>query len=328
MRFRRPVVLALLSLAAAAALAFWYRGAFLRREPVTPNFGVTFSVKYARELGLDWKAAYAATLDELQIRRLRIPVYWDESEPERGRHVWDDVRWMLDEADKRGAEVILAVGRKTPRWPECHVPTWAKGLPVEEQDARTLDFLRAEIEEFKGHPAVRTWQVENEALFRFGECPPPDRALLREEIRLVRSLDARPILVTDSGELSTWLRAAPLGDGLGISLYRRVRNRVFGELLWPVSPLVYADRMRLIRPLAGNVIVSELQAEPWFSRPVAETPLDEQFRQMDPQRLRDNLDYAVSTGASEIYLWGVEWWYWVRTQGNDGLWKAAQALLS
>jgi hypothetical protein len=235
---------------------------------------------------------------------------------------------MLDEASKRGAEVVLAVGRKTPRWPECHVPGWAAALEESVQQERVLEFLEAEILHFRSHPAVRVWQVENEPLFHFGKCPPPDRDFLKREILLVRGLDARPIMVTDSGELSTWIRTASLGDILGISMYRLVWNKYLGELYWPVSPLYYTDRMNLISPVVKKVIVSELQAEPWFRRPVAETPIDEQFAQMDEARLRGNAEFAASTGASEIYLWGVEWWYWLMTRGHDGLWTAARGLFS
>ena len=118
MRRRRAILLLAIGLAVLAGLVFWYR-ATLPRDAGPAQIGVTFSTKYAKELGLDWKAAYLATLDDLGVRKFRIPVYWDEAEPERGRYAWDEVDWMLDEAAKRGADVILAVGRKTPRWPEC-----------------------------------------------------------------------------------------------------------------------------------------------------------------------------------------------------------------
>lgn len=327
MRRRRVAILIAIGLVAVAGLVFWYRTS-LTRPSLPPEIGVTFSTKYAKELGIDWKAAYLATLDDLGVRALRIPVYWDDSEPERDRHDWSDVDWMLDEASKRGADVILAVGRKTPRWPECHVPGWAAKLDEHAQQERVLKFLEAEIRHFASAPAVRVWQVENEPLFHFGRCPPPDRDFLKKEILLVRGLDARPVMVTDSGELSTWIRTASLGDVLGISMYRLVWNKYLGDLYWPVSPLYYTDRMNLLSPVVKKVIVSELQAEPWFRRPVAETPLAEQFDQMDPARLRGNIDFAASTGASEIYLWGVEWWYWLKTQGQEGLWLAARGLLS
>lgn len=326
-RFRRAIPFVLLALAALAGLFLWYRREASLSHP-KPEYGVTFSTKYARELGLDWKTAYLATLDDLGVRKFRIPIYWDDVERTRGQEDWSDVDWMIEQASARHADVILAIGRKTPRWPECHVPDWAQALDETRQRGEVLRFLREEIERYKGSDAVKVWQVENEPLFRFGKCPPPDRAFLRREIDLARSLDGRPIMVTDSGELSTWIRTGALGDILGISMYRLVWNKYVGELYWPVSPIYYTDRMNLIGPIVKRVIISELQAEPWFRKPPAETPLDEQFDQMDAERMRGNAEFAASTGASEIYLWGVEWWYWLKSQGHDELWDAARALFS
>jgi hypothetical protein len=295
------------------------------RRPETVKIGVTFSSQNAWSLGLDWRATYVALLDDLGVRSFRIPVYWNDVERERGKIDWSDFDWMLKEAEARGAEVILAVGRKTPRWPECHEPGWVKALPADEQKRETLRFLEDEIAHFKDFPAVKRWQVENEALFRFGECPPPDRELLKREVEAVRAMDDRPIMITDSGELSTWTRTAPLADVLGISLYRRVNNPVLGDLIWPVTPGFYSVRMALARMAVDEVIVSELQAEPWFWEAVDKTSLDEQYRSMNPDAFRRNIRFARLTGASEIYLWGAEWWYWLKVKRDSGgFWEAAR----
>src|SRR5262245_15173132 len=91
-------------------------------------FGATFSTHYADYPGIDWKQAYAASLDELGLRRFRIPAYWDQLEAERGTYDFTILDYQVAEAKKRGAHILLAVGRKLPRWPECHVPAWAKEL--------------------------------------------------------------------------------------------------------------------------------------------------------------------------------------------------------
>ena len=39
--------------------------------------GITFSSRYATDLGLDWRETYTALLDEIGVRKVRIPVYWD-----------------------------------------------------------------------------------------------------------------------------------------------------------------------------------------------------------------------------------------------------------
>jgi hypothetical protein len=319
-RLLAAMILAVLALLAAALL--WIRWREARRVP--PVYGVTFSTKYAGELGLDWREAFLAALDDLEVRRFRLPVYWDEIEPQRGQERWDDLDWMLSEAGKRDAQVILAIGRKVPRWPECHVPAWAAELPEDVQRGRLLSILERIVRRYRGAPAVRMWQVENEPLFHFGRCPPPDREFLKREVELVKSLDARPVMVTDSGELSTWIRTATVGDVLGISMYRLVWNKYVGELYWPVSPLYYTERMNLLSPVVRTVIVSELQAEPWFRKPPDRTPLEEQFEGMDVARLRENAAFAESIGVSEIYFWGVEWWYWLRGRGHEGFWEAAR----
>lgn len=320
----RIFALLLIGLVTSAGLLFWHR-ASEARAPETA-YGVTFSTLYAKELGLDWRQAYLATLDELGVRKLRLPVYWNAVEKERGVYDWSEVDWMLEEAARRNVDVILTVGRKTPRWPECHAPEWAAALSPAAQDERVLEFLAAEVAHFKNAPAVTRWQVENEPLFDFGICPSPDRELLKREIALVREADAKPILVTDSGELSTWLRTGPLADVLGISVYRIVWNGAVGQLYWPVPPTFYSDRVRLLSPFLKSVIVSELQAEPWFHKPVEEVPLNDQLLQMNPDRMRSNAGFAAASGASEIYLWGVEWWYWMAAQGRPELWEAAKTI--
>lgn len=290
------------------------------------KLGVTFSDKYAESLGLDWREVYISILDDLGVRKLRIPVYWDQVEKRSSAYDWSDVDWMLEEAGKRDADVILAIGHKTPRWPECHTPKWAKILSKEELHQRILRIVRREVEHFRDFESVVMWQVENEPLFHFGECPSPDRELLKEEVELVRSLDGRPIMVTDSGELSTWVRTASLGDVLGISMYRLVWNKNLGFLFWPLTPRYYSERVALVHQVVDRVIISELQAEPWFSKPFEETSIEEQYETMNLPHLRSNIDFARRTGADEVYLWGVEWWYWLRNQGHADFYTAAQEL--
>ena len=47
------------------------------------EFGATFSKKFCDELGLNWKETYISILDDLKVRYLRLPAYWDEIEKRR-----------------------------------------------------------------------------------------------------------------------------------------------------------------------------------------------------------------------------------------------------
>jgi hypothetical protein len=243
---------------------------------------------------------------------------------------FEDFDWQLDAAAQRGAMVILAVGRRLPRWPECHVPEWATALPEERQREELLEHIRVIVERYRNHPALDVWQVENEPLLSvFGECPPPEPAFLQREIALVRTLDtAHPILVTDSGELSTWMRTAALGDQLGTTFYRIVWSPLFGywRYDYTIPPALYRVKAVLAGKPIDRTIIAELQAEPWVPQgTLREASVEELRRSMDRTRFEQNINAAQRSGIPEAILWGSEYWYWLRERhGDPSLWEAAR----
>ncbi|NTW30556.1 MAG: cellulase family glycosylhydrolase [Candidatus Moranbacteria bacterium] len=296
------------------------------------SLGVTFSVPYARDLGLDWRQTYVATLDDLGVRKLRIPIYWNLVECEKGVYDFSDTDWMLNEAAKREADVILVVGQREPRWPECHIPEWvsAEGNDAYRQ-ARLTDFIGAAVSRYRERPEVLVWQIENEPFVTFfGECPEFSREFFDAEISYVRSLDpARPILVTDSGEFSSWTAAAARGDILGTTMYRKVHNQRYGYVTYPIGPNYYRFKAALLRLVYPNhrFIVAELQAEPWANGWVADASVAEQYETMNPDLLREYVEYSKRVGFSEAYLWGVEWWYWLKeVKEEPAVWDMAKEL--
>lgn len=299
------------------------------RPPPPLLLGATYSDQYARFLGLDPRATFTALLDEMGVRRFRIPAYWEDIEPDPDEYHFEMLDWLLDEAAQRDALVLLAVGFKLPRWPECHAPAWVHELSADERKARTLAFIRTVVNRYRMHPAVAFWQVENEPLLEsFGVCPEPDREFLKQEVSLVRALDdGHPIVVTESGEFSTWLRTVQISDILGISMYRVSWNEVLGYIYYPMSPSFYRRRAQAVHPLTNKVIVTELQAEPWVPAGILNAPLAEQYRSMNARRLEDNIRFVRRAGFDSVYLWGVEWWYWLKVkQGDPSIWDSGRAL--
>jgi len=72
--------------------------------------------------------------------------------------------------------------------------------------------------------------------------------------------------------------------------------------------------------------VIELQGEPWVAGWTTNVPLEQQFASMNDVRLVDNINFARKVGFAEIYVWGVEWWYWVKVnQNHPEVWEAAKA---
>lgn len=284
--------------------------------------GATFSKPYAESLGLDWKQTYIASLDELKIRRFRIPAYWNDIEPSQDEWHFDNIDWQIAEADKRGAKVVLAIGRKLPRWPECHAPNWTVGMPESLVQTRMLIMIEKVVRRYSASDAVVMWQVENEPFFQFGECPPPNRELLKAEAAVVRALDKRPIMITESGELSSWVGVAGIADVLGISTYRTVWDKFVGYFYWPISPRFYTRRYATVSTLVQSAMISELQAEPWLPEGIDRMPVDEQLRLMNPARLQENVKFARQTGFHDAYLWGIEWWYWLKEKkSRPALWE-------
>jgi hypothetical protein len=185
------------------------------------------------------------------------------------------------------------------------------------------------VNRYKNNPAVYAWQIENEPLWPFfGNCPKPSKDFLKQEVALAKTLDpSRPVVTTDSGELSLWFNASGISEILGTTMYRIVWHKKMGFIKhYYYTPLFYRLRAEIVKKIFGlqKVIVAELQAEPWASenRSLAQVPLAEQEKSFGPQELKNNLEFARRTGLSEIYLWGPEWAYWLKTkQNNDSYWQ-------
>lgn len=300
--------------------------------PSRITYGVTFSTMHAEELGLNWRAAYKAILDDLKVRNLRIPAYWPRVEAERNVYDWSELDFQMSEAQKRDAHVVLAVGRRLPRWPECHIPGWAQKLSWEEQKDELRGYITAVVQRYKEFPAVAYWQVENEpylSAFAYEHCGELDEDFLKEEIALVHSLDSRPVLVTDSGNLGTWTGPYSNGDVFGTSLYMYFWNPELGQFKTKLPALVYRVKERLMELLYGTkpTFLIELSLEPWLVEPTREASLETQLSRMDVDKFEEIIQYASQTSFDTQYLWGAEWWYYLKEkQGHPEFWDAAKKL--
>jgi hypothetical protein len=230
--------------------------------------------------------------------------------------------------------VVFGVGRRLPRWPECHVPGWAKELTWEEQKEEVREYITAVVTRYKDRPGITYWQVENEpylGVFATEHCDPLDEEFLKEEIELVRSLDGtRPILVTDSGNLGTWKGAYSAGDAFGTSVYVYFWNPDLGQFKTVLPPAFYRMKENVMKLFYGDkkTFLIELSAEPWLLEPVQNVPLDVQYSRMDLEKFEEILSYAKKTRYDTQYLWGAEWWYWLHLKGESHMWDRAIELYS
>ncbi len=295
------------------------------------EWGVTFSKRYSIDLGLDWQKTFLAILDELKANKIRIIAYWDEIESEKGKYNFESLDWQVNEIEKRGGEIIFALGRRMPHWPECFEPNWAKELSEKEKQERILTFISETINHYKERKSIKIWQVENEPFLRtFGKCPWPDIEFLDKEIALVRHLDStRPIMITESGEFSTWIGGARRADIVGTSLYRKVWSKTLGYVKYPIPPVFYQRKTNLIKFLfdIDEIIAIEVQAEPWGNKPTQIMTIEEQDISMSFEQFNDVLEYTRQAGFEKAYLWGAEWWYWRKERFDDErFWERAKEL--
>lgn len=300
--------------------------------PAEINYGISFNTMYARELGLDWRETYDAILDDLQVRKLRLAAHWPMVEPVSNVYNFEELDYQIKRAEEVNANVILAVGRRLPRWPECHTPDWVKKLSYEEQQVVQIRYMTEVIERYKNSPTVVMWQVENEPflkVFAFDHCGELDIDFLDKEIALVRELDpTRQILVTDSGNLGTWKGAYSRGDVFGTSVYVYFWNPELGQFKTVLPAWAYRVKDNLLGVFYGNKpsVLIELSAEPWLLEPIRQVPLETQFTRMNLEKFENILSYAKDTRFDTQYLWGAEWWYWLRHQGHPEMWDRGKRL--
>ncbi len=309
-------------------IAYFSLGSPPRAEKIT--WGINFSQKHTQNLGLDWQEVYSAITDDLEAEKIKIAVHWDMIEPKRGEYYFDDLDWQTSKAKEKGVKLVLVIGMKTPRWPECHLPEWAVDLSKEEQQQAILLLLEKIVSRYQDQPLIEAWQIENEPFFPFGVCPWTDLDFLKKEIALVRSIDQRTIIISESGEGSFWLRAAELGDIVAITMYRQAWFEQLNRYVeYPFRPIFYWRKAQIIKKLYGKeVICGELQAEPWGPKLLYDSPLEEQRKTMDLIQFRQNIDFASQTGLKEFTLWGAEWWYWLKTKHNQPeIWEEAKKIL-
>ncbi|MFO0718945.1 MAG: cellulase family glycosylhydrolase [Candidatus Paceibacterota bacterium] len=301
--------------------------------PSKITYGVTFSKLHSEELKLDWKKVFLASLDDLKIRQYRLSAHWDKTEIQKDSYNFADLDFQMNEAKKRDAKVILAVGRRLPGWPECHDPEWTKNISKEEKQKELLTYIEDVVNRYKDYPNLMYWQVENEpflVLYARHSCGDFfDADFYDKETALVRQLDPNtPIFITDSGELSLWYQAYTRADAFGTSIYLYVWNHTLGQIRYPIVPAFFRIKHNIIKMLFKDkpAIISELSTEPWLLKPIIETPINEQLEQMNLDRFSSMISFASKTGFDTQYLWGVEWWYYMRENGHPEFWNLAREL--
>jgi hypothetical protein len=286
-------------------------------EPLIPEYGFTFAPRYAVSLGLEPKEAYVFLLDELKPASVRIPIYWDEAQPEKEVLDLDLIKWLIKEAEKRDVSVVLALGHTLFRAPECYAPPWANSLDEAAFKKALLSFIKRSVYQLSGFEAVEAWQLENEHNLSFFHpwCRLISDEFLKEEIELVRKTDPkqRPIVITFGGPSRVgtfWQKPIEFGNIFAVSFFNKSWNQYVPLYLNPFITRNFLMERAAADRLGKQFWISEMQAEPWPPMSLSEAPPEVANESMNPQELEKKLRQLEKWGGAErIYFWGVEWWY-------------------
>lgn len=303
-----------------------------KKSPEHITYGISYNVPYVLELGLNPDEVFDAFLYDLGARHLRMSAHWTLIEPKKDQF---DFAWMDTDIKKVEAvhgDIIFGVGRRLPRWPECHVPDWAKTLSKEEQQKEVLAYIEAVVTRYKHSPAIKYWQVENEpylGVFAHEYCGDLDEQFLEQEIALVKKLDpTRQVLVTDSGNMGTWKGAYTHGDLFGTSVYVYFWNPELGQFKTLLPPWFYRTKDHIMKLMFGlkDTMLIELSLEPWLLEPVATVSVETQYARMNAEKFDEIIEYAKNTRYETQYVWGGEWWFWLLKHGHTDMWEKGKTL--
>jgi hypothetical protein len=333
-----------------ALLTLWVGGMYtIARMYIHTNaekplvLGTSFIPSYAESLGLDPKETMDALLNDLRIRHFRLVSYWDQAEPTRDQYDFSLLDWQFKKAEGAGAKITLSLGLRQPRWPECHMPDWAKQLPSGNSNGTWQDQLQQYIgdvvDRYKDSPALDSYQLENEYFLQgFGKCVDFvgkegafDRDRLIREYDLVKKHDPyHTVIIARSNNALGMPINKPTPDEFGISIYKRVwdANLTKRYLEYPFPAWFYGFIAGWQKWTTGkDMIIHELQAEAWppYGQSMQATSLDEQNKSFNAERFKDRVAFGKATGMREMYLWSGEYWYYRKTKLNDpSLWNVAK----
>jgi hypothetical protein len=310
-------------------IAEWY----IHTEAGKPlQLGVSFIPDYAQSLGVDPQQAMDGLLG-IGVKQFRLVSYWSDIEPTPGQYDFSQLDWQFKKAEAAHAKVILTVGLRQPRWPECHAPNWVNlNQPDSQWQPQLETFMRTVVQRYQHSSSLESYQLENEYFLQgFGICTDFNRNRLVSEYSLVKRLDpTHPIIVGRSNNALGFPIGQPQPDEFSISVYKRVWDagvtHRYLEYPFPAWFYGFIGGVQKIF-LHKDMAIAELQAEAWTpnGQQITQTSLSEQNKSLNAKRLKDRFSYGEATGMRSIDLWGAEYWYYrAQVLHDPSLWNVAK----
>lgn len=324
--------------------------------------GTSFSPLRATSLGLDYQVAFQQ-LETMHFRVIRLSAYWNEIDT----FGYDELDWLMAEAERTGQPIVLSVGMKGLGWPEFYVPSsaWSGPVPAAGHDVSqdeglrnsAMQFVEDTVARYRHNRALYAWQIENEPFNRAG----PSHwwispALVSDEIDAARSLDDRhrPVIVNAFGHFNLFFDQASNRDGLdlrsllgfegnsaekeslavlargdilGLDVYTGIGYQFMGGNHLSHAGSDWPDQVARWRTLA----VSQGK-QAWITEAQAE-PWEASLasfsdpKSVSPQSIRTMFGALKDAGYSTVLLWGSEYWLWRAASGDTRWLDTVQSIL-
>ncbi len=313
------------------------------------QLGTTFSQIQCEYLNLDYRETLQSVLT-IKFNYIRVCAYWSEIEPHEGHYNFSKLDTIINTISNTNTQIILAIGMKSPRWPEFHFPEWIKKkyntnlahVPIDTQadlSQCAFNFIQKVLERYKKNAKISHIQIENEAFnnFPFTGNKFVSRAFVKRAVAQTRVISPeKKILLSNAINLApfdwnfsynnAFNKNTALADTIGVNVYTKV----------PVSPDHYIEPTFLYwwklskwqKKMQHEGIepwITEAQAEPWEYQSAVHTQKAE-YPSASPQRTEALVKKLAELNFQTILLWGCEYWYWSKLQGNEQWWSSIIAL--
>lgn len=314
-----------------------------------PKMGVSYSFEQALWYELDKRAGFTKLASSGQFDWIRVPFFWDQMTDSLGNLKIDDLIFAAQEADKYNVKLVVALGAKTPYYPEYHLPLSLDskvkfGDVIGANHPIAGDILAIDkkvVDALWAYPAVSYWQVENEPfLANFGNLK-IGFDLLAAEVQTVRNADPlrRPIILNSAGsaifakdDVQLTKLLAP-GDVFAINAYFKTQgtnlfsfklaDRIFKIpwprfLVWPVQSWLFLspDIEKMRETVEKNGLefwVMEAQGEPYIRTLSDAKGQNFSFRAEDIPKV---VNFLSGSQVRSIGFWGANFWLFRESLGD------------
>lgn len=329
-------------------------------EGFRPTYGVSYSFEQAGWYGIDPRQGYIDLISNYQFDWVRIPFFWDQMLDSNGNLKIDDLKFAIKESDERNIKVIIALGAKTPYFPEYHWPDKvvqqvAFGEKITFNHPVATDILAIDqkvVAALAVYDNIAYWQVENEPLVgnvNKWKIEPP---LVAKEVEVIRNTDPkhRPIILNHAATGfydTSWhdlLAILKPGDVFAVNAFFKTKGtdlvtaKIFGReihilwpdhLVWPVhSWLFFSPNFATIKNKVeahGNKLwILEMQAEPYIKKL---DEADDPYLSFTPKDIIAVDNYLRSFRIESIGLWGSHFWQYQQKHGDDSWINAIKSIV-